>query len=64
VAIKLKAQTERPEYLKEACGDDAHLLKWFELLLKARDEAGDFLEVSPLDLNATLDSSPLSEGLI
>ena len=61
-AIKLKTQSERDAYLKGACGNNAELLSRLEVLLKAHDEAGDFLEVPPFDPNATLDNSPISEG--
>jgi serine/threonine protein kinase/Flp pilus assembly protein TadD len=61
-AIKLKTSAERAKYLKEVCGDNADLLKRLEILLKAHDESGDFLEVPPFDANVTLDDSPLSEG--
>ena len=61
-AIKLKTRAERDAYLKSACGNDAELLSRLEVLLKAHDEAGDFLEVPPFDPNATLDDSPISES--
>jgi WD40 repeat protein/serine/threonine protein kinase len=61
-AIKLKTPAEREAYLKGACGNNAELLSRLEVLLKAHDEAGDFLEVPPFDPNATLNDSPLSEG--
>ena len=62
-AIKLKTPAERDAYLKGACGNNAELLSRLEVLLKAHDEVGDFLEVPPFDSDVTLNDSPLSEGL-
>lgn len=42
-AIQLPAQ-ERPAYLERACGADKPLRQRIERLLKAHDQAGDFLE--------------------
>jgi WD40 repeat protein/serine/threonine protein kinase/tetratricopeptide (TPR) repeat protein len=61
-AIKLKTPAERDAYLKGACGNNAELLSRLEVLLKAHDEAGDFLEIPPFDSDATLNDFPLSEG--
>jgi len=60
-AIKITSSTERKAYLKRACGNDLDLLVRVEALLKAYDEAGNFLE-SPPDVENTLDAGPLSEG--
>jgi len=57
-----KPPDERQAYIKEACGDDADLLGRIETLLKARDQAGSFLNAPPFDPNVTLDTSPLTEG--
>jgi tetratricopeptide (TPR) repeat protein len=62
LALEKEAGEERSAYLDSACGDDADLRASVEGLLKAYDEAGDFLESPPLGTNVTLDSSPISEG--
>jgi len=61
-ALKKKHLTERAAYIKKACGSDSELLARVEALLKAHDEAGDFLEAPVLDPVATLEDSPLTEG--
>ena len=60
-AFKIKSPTERIAYLKKACGDDAVLLACVEALLKAYNEAGNFLE-SPPGVDGMLDAGSLSEG--
>jgi serine/threonine protein kinase/tetratricopeptide (TPR) repeat protein len=60
-AFKLKSPTERIAHLKRACGNDADLLARVEALLKAYNEAGNFLE-SPPGVDGTLDAGPLAEG--
>jgi len=52
----------RAVHLDAACGADMPLRARVEALLKANEEAGAFLEALPWDENATLDTSPLSEG--
>ena len=52
----------RAAYLTEACGENAELRSQVEALLRADEQAGDFLEVPALDGDATFDTSPLSEG--
>ena len=61
-AFKLKSPTERAAYLKKACGNDANLLARVEALLKAYNEAGNFLESGPPGVDGTLDAGSLSEG--
>lgn len=61
-AFKMTSQTERAAYLKQACGSDVELLARIEALLKAYEEAGDFLEVPAFGADVTLDTSPLTEG--
>jgi serine/threonine protein kinase len=61
-AIKLKTSVEREAYLKGACSGDAKLLHRLEILLKAHEQADDFLDSPPFGANITLDSSPISEG--
>ena len=38
---------ERPAFLERACGDDEHLRRTVEALLRAHDRLGDFLEEPP-----------------
>ncbi|MHC4538323.1 MAG: protein kinase domain-containing protein [Planctomycetota bacterium] len=61
-ALKLKRPTEQMAYVKRACGSDSELLARVQALLKAHDEADDFLEAPILDRAATLDDSPVTEG--
>jgi WD40 repeat protein len=61
-AFKLKSRTEQIAYLKKACGNDTDLLVRVEELLKAHEEAGDFLEAPVLDPMVTLNNIPLTEG--
>ncbi|MHC4071458.1 MAG: protein kinase domain-containing protein [Planctomycetota bacterium] len=60
-ALKIETPAERAAYLKSACGSDAELLARVEALLKAHDEAGDFLEVPAIEPGVTLVDSPLTE---
>ena len=61
-ALELNTAAERAAYVEEACGADPALKARIVALLKAHDEAGDFLESSPFDLVVTLDGFPLREG--
>jgi len=60
--LKLESETERSDYLNEVCGDDYTLRARIEALLKAHEDAGDFLKVDASDSNATLDDPPLTDG--
>ncbi len=60
-ALEKKTAKERAAYLDKACGKDVNLRSKVEALLKAHEEAGDFLEVPALDAKVTLDESPLTE---
>ncbi len=61
-ALKKGSEVERSAYLDAVCGDDSVLRARVEALLKAHEEAGDFLEVPALDPNTTLDKPPMIEG--
>jgi len=61
-ALEKKDTGERADYLDKACGNDAELRAKVEALLKAHQQAGDFLEVPVLGPDVTLDTSPLTEG--
>jgi len=61
-ALKKKSEEERTAYLDAVCGDNPVLRARVEALLKAHDEAGDFLEVPVVDPSNTLVNSPLIEG--
>jgi WD40 repeat protein/serine/threonine protein kinase len=54
--------SERQAYIEKACKDDKELLSRVRALLKARDEAGSFLNATSFDVNVTLDQSTLTEG--
>ncbi len=47
-AIELDSPDEREEYLAKACGDNAVLRAEIDELLKALDQAGEFMQ-SPLN---------------
>ena len=53
-----KTEQERNAYIEKACGNDKALLARIKALLKARDEAGSFL-----DADVILDQVPLTEVL-
>jgi WD40 repeat protein/serine/threonine protein kinase len=61
-ALKKRPEAERSAYLDAVCGDDPALRARVEALLKAHDEAGDFLEVPSVEPNAGAGESPLIEG--
>jgi serine/threonine protein kinase len=61
-ALEKQTAKERAAYLDGACGDDAGLRAKVEKLLKAHNEAGDFLEAPVFDPSITLIDSPLTEG--
>ena len=62
-ALKKGTGPERSAYLNSACADDSELLAAVEGLLKAHDEAGDFLSTPILEGNVTFDNSHMTEGL-
>ena len=53
---------DRQSYLDEACGEDADLKAQVVALLKAHEEAEDFLSEPAVGSDVTLDSEPLAEG--
>jgi WD40 repeat protein len=57
-----KPPEERKAYLETVCDGDAELLARMEALLKAREVKDNFLEAPEIDRNATLDTSPSTEG--
>ncbi len=61
-AIEISDQAERVGYLDKACKGDEKLRAEVEFLLRSHDEAGSFLEIPAIDLNVTLEESPLTEG--
>jgi serine/threonine protein kinase/Tol biopolymer transport system component/Tfp pilus assembly protein PilF len=60
-ALEKEAGRERAAYLDSACGDNAALRDHVEALLKANEDAGNFLDTPPADLGAALDDAPLTE---
>jgi serine/threonine protein kinase len=56
-AIQLPAE-ERPAYLEQACGADEPLRQRIERLLKAHDQAGDFLEQSAPEAEVPVGEKP------
>jgi len=62
-ALRITLPTKRAAYIKKACGSNSELLARIEALLKAHDEAGDFLVVPASDANMTIDDPAQIEGL-
>jgi serine/threonine protein kinase len=61
-ALGKTSPAERQAYLDEVCGEDKALRGRVEARLKARDEAGGFVEMSALGQDAALGAVPLTEG--
>src|SRR3989440_289760 len=66
-ALQHATREKRATYLNEACGDDARLRERVEALLKAHDQAGEFLEQTPAGVSAktfvvTTGMVPVTEG--
>src|SRR5438046_1504019 len=66
-ALQHATREKRATYLNEACGDDARLRESVEALLKAHDQAGEFLEQPPAGVSAktfvvTTGMVPVTEG--
>src|SRR2546423_8847274 len=66
-ALQHATREKRAAYLNEACGDDAQLRERVEALLKAHDQAGEFLEQPPAGVSAktfvvTTAMVPVTEG--
>ena len=57
-----KRGADRESYLNKVCGEDLDLKAEVEALLKANEEAGNFLDVPPVDSALTFDDSPVSEA--
>lgn len=55
MAIEKKTPPERAAFLDRACGDNAELRRGVDLLLKAHEKAGSFLESPPAVIAPTLD---------
>jgi len=60
-ALERGSEAERAAYLDGACGDDHVVRDRVEALLKAHEDAGDFLDVPTIDTDVTLADSPLTE---
>ena len=61
-AIEKKSAKERAAFLDKACGADGDVRAQVEGLLKAYNEAGDFLEEPAIGANVTLGDPHLTEG--
>jgi len=61
-AIEIADIKERAAYLNKTCRGNEKLRADVEELLKAHEQAGDFLDLPAVGPNATLESSPLTEG--
>ena len=61
-AIEIEDPAKREQYLEIACKGNPKLLAEVEALLKAHEEAGDYLEAPAFDANVTLDGPAQIEG--
>ncbi|MFC1603836.1 protein kinase [Planctomycetota bacterium] len=61
-ALQKASEAERSAYLDAICGDDNVLRGRIEDLLKAHEQAGDFLVVPVSDANVTIDGQAQIEG--
>ena len=61
-AIEKETPEERTAYLDQVCGNNTDLRSKVEALIKAHNEAGNFLEFPVLDPSVTLGDGPLTEG--
>ncbi|MGB2822172.1 MAG: serine/threonine-protein kinase, partial [Phycisphaerae bacterium] len=61
-AIEVEPGEARRAYIEQACAGDEHLRARVEGLLRAHEEAGDFLNRPALGDEVTLDVAPLTEG--
>jgi serine/threonine protein kinase/tetratricopeptide (TPR) repeat protein len=61
-AAQIASPAERDAFLDSACVNDVELRRRVEHLLQARSKAEGFLESPPLNLVATADERPVSEG--
>ncbi len=62
-ALQRETAAERAAYLDQSCGDDRLLRQRVESLLRAADQAGDFLEQPPDGLRQTREDFARGEGL-
>jgi serine/threonine protein kinase len=62
-ALQCATPEARVAYLNAACGTDTALLRRVEALLRAAENAGDFLEEPPTGLSGDADSTPLVSEL-
>ena len=60
--IEIEDQAKREQYLENACQGDDKLRADVEALLKAHEEAGDYLEAPAVGANVTLDGLAQIEG--
>nr|MBC8218108.1 protein kinase [Planctomycetota bacterium] len=61
-ALEKSTTAERATYLNEACSEDSDLRAEVEDLLKAHEQAGDFMEAPALEAEVTLGDPALTEG--
>jgi WD40 repeat protein len=61
-AVEITDRAKRKAYLDKACRQDKELWAEVEELLKANDEAGDFLAVPDVGPDVTLEARPAIEG--
>ena len=61
-ALEITDIAKRAAYIEKACGEDSDLRAEVEVLLKAHEEAGDFLKAPVLGSAATVEGSAIIEG--
>jgi hypothetical protein len=62
--LEKETPQSRADFLQEVCAGDAALKAELESLLKAHEDAGNFLETPPPELASVLDRPHLSEGQV
>src|SRR5262245_32622491 len=60
-ALDIADPTSRAAYLDEACGDDVRLRRHIEELISAEAKVGSFLDRPHVEVEATLEKTPVSE---
>ena len=60
-AMQIDSESERANYLGEACGDDQQMRERIEQLLREKDSLGSFLESPPPGVGTTADQSGITE---
>jgi len=61
-AIEIEDPAKREDYLENACEGDQKLRAEVEALLRAHEQAGDYLKAPAVDPNVTFENPPMIDG--